>query len=632
MVNIPKFFKEDEPDSAKLLLPLLPLRDIVIFPHMVAPLFVGREKSVNALSDAMNKDKEVFLATQRKAGMDNPGESDISHVGTIGKVLQLLRLPDGTVKALVEGKTRARITRFVHNEDFFQVELAQIATPDLPQAEAEALNRSVQDGFEEYAKLNKNISKELLSNVAAITDPSQMADTVAAHFSFKIEDKQRLLETIDLSERMSLLLSLIKMEIEVFRMDQRIKSRVKEQMEKTQKNYYLNEQMRAIKKEMGTEDEAADEIKELEDKIKNKKMSKEGTEKVEAELKKLKMMTPMSAEATVVRNYIDWILSLPWYETTKVQDELDEAEKILDEDHYGLEKPKERILEYLAVQALVKKIRGPILCFVGPPGVGKTSLAKSIARSTGREYVRLSLGGIRDEAEIRGHRRTYIGALPGKIIQSLKKAGVNNPVFCLDEVDKMSMDFRGDPSAALLEVLDPEQNFSFNDHYLDLDYDLSDIMFITTANTLPDIPLPLQDRMEIIRLPGYTEIEKYNIAKGFLVPKQIKNNGLEGRGVTFSKNSILAIVRRYTREAGVRNLEREISSVCRKLAREALKEKDRNEFKVSEKSIPKYLGPYRFRTEQVEEKDQVGMVTGLAWTQVGGRASVYRNPDHARQR
>jgi len=618
MVNIPKFFKDDDADSAKLLLPLLPLRDIVIFPHMVAPLFVGREKSVNALSDAMNKDKEVFLATQRKAGVDNPGESDISHVGTIGKVLQLLRLPDGTVKALVEGKTRARINRFVHNEDFFQVELAQIVSPDLPQAEAEALNRSVQDGFEEYAKLNKNISKELLSNVAAITDPSQMADTVAAHFSFKIEDKQRLLETIDLAERMSLLLSLIKMEIEVFRMDQRIKSRVKEQMEKTQKNYYLNEQMRAIKKEMGTEDEAADEIKELEEKIKNKKMSKEATEKAEAELKKLKMMTPMSAEATVVRNYIDWILSLPWYETTKVQDELDEAEKILDEDHYGLEKPKDRILEYLAVQALVKKIRGPILCFVGPPGVGKTSLAKSIARATGREYVRLSLGGIRDEAEIRGHRRTYIGALPGKIIQSLKKAGVNNPVFCLDEVDKMSMDFRGDPSAALLEVLDPEQNFSFNDHYLDLDYDLSDIMFITTANTLPDIPLPLQDRMEIIRLPGYTEIEKYNIAKGFLVPKQIKNNGLEGRGVTFSKNSILAIVRRYTREAGVRNLEREISSVCRKLAREALKEKDRNEFKVTEKSIPKYLGPFRFRTEQVEEKDQVGMVTGLAWTQVGG--------------
>jgi ATP-dependent Lon protease len=617
MVNIPKFFKEED-DSSKLILPLLPLRDIVIFPHMVAPLFVGREKSVNALSDAMNKNKEVFLATQRKAGIDNPGESDISPVGTIGKVLQLLRLPDGTVKALVEGKSRARIDRFVHNDDFFQVALSKITVPDLPSAEAEALNRSIQDAFEEYASLNKNISKELLNNVAAITNPSQMADTVSAHFSFKIEDKQRLLETIDLSERMSLLLSLIKMEIEVFQMDQRIKSRVKEQMEKTQKNYYLNEQMRAIKKEMGTEEDAGDEIRELEEKIKNKKMSPEATEKVEHELKKLKMMTPMSAEATVVRNYIDWIISLPWFEQTQVGDDVDEAEKILDEDHYGLEKPKERILEYLAVQALVKKIRGPILCFVGPPGVGKTSLAKSIARATGREYVRLSLGGIRDEAEIRGHRRTYIGALPGKIIQSLKKAGVNNPVFCLDEVDKMSMDFRGDPSAALLEVLDPEQNFSFNDHYLDLDYDLSDILFITTANTLPDIPLPLQDRMEIIRLPGYTEYEKYNIAKGFLLPKQIKNNGLEGRDVTFSKNSILAIIRRYTREAGVRNLEREISSVCRKLAREVLKEKDKTEFKVSEKSIPKYLGPYRFRQEQVEEKDQVGMVTGLAWTQVGG--------------
>ena len=618
MVNIPKFFKDGEVPSSKLILPLLPLRDIVIFPHMVAPLFVGREKSVNALTDAMNKDKNVFLATQTKAGIDNPGENDISYIGTIGKVLQLLRLPDGTVKALVEGKARAKIVRFVSNEDFFQVELNKIPAPNLPRAEAEALMRSIQEVFEDYAKLNKNISKELLNNVAAISDPSQMADTVSSHFSFKIEDKQRLLETIDLSERMSLLLSLIKMEIEVFRMDQRIKTRVKEQMEKTQKNYYLNEQMRAIKKEMGAEDDGSDEVKELEEKIKNKKMSKEATEKVEAEIKKLKLMTPMSAEATVVRNYIDWIISLPWYQTTEVQEDLDAAEKILEEDHYGLEKPKERILEYLAVQALVKKIRGPILCFVGPPGVGKTSLAKSIARATGREYVRLSLGGVRDEAEIRGHRRTYIGALPGKILQSLKKVGFNNPVFCLDEVDKMSMDFRGDPSAALLEVLDPEQNFAFNDHYLDLDYDLSDILFITTANTLPDIPLPLQDRMEIIRLPGYTEYEKYHIAEGFLVPKQIKNNGLEGRDVVFSRNAILTIIRRYTREAGVRNLEREIASICRKLAKEAVKDKSKTEFRVNEKSIAKYLGPYRFRQEQVEETDQIGMVTGLAWTPVGG--------------
>jgi ATP-dependent Lon protease len=550
--------------------------------------------------------------------VDNPGEKDINQIGTIGKVLQLLRLPDGTVKALVEGQARARIERFSVENDFFQVEVEKIREPRIAEAEATALIRSVIKEFEEYANVNKSISKELVTNAAVIADPSQLADTVASHFSFKIEDKQKLLETLSPAERLALLLSLIKMEIEVFRMDQRIKNRVKDQMEQTQKNYYLNEQMRAIKKEMGADDDPGDEIRELEEKIKNKKMSKEATEKVEAELKKLKMMTPMSAEATVVRNYIDWIISLPWCEKSEVADDLDEAEKILDEDHYGLEKPKERILEYLAVQALVRKIRGPILCFVGPPGVGKTSLAKSIARATGRKYVRLSLGGVRDEAEIRGHRRTYIGALPGKILQSLKKAGVNNPVFCLDEVDKMSMDFRGDPSAALLEVLDPEQNFSFNDHYLDMDYDLSDILFITTANTLPDIPLPLQDRMEIIRLPGYTEYEKYHIAEGFLVPKQIQFNGLEGKNVNFSKNSILAIIRRYTREAGVRNLEREIASICRKLAKEAVKHKDKTEFNVSEKSVSKYLGPYRFRQEQVEEKDQIGMVTGLAWTQVGG--------------
>ena len=441
---------------------------------------------------------------------------------------------------------------------------------------------------------------------------------MAAHFSFKIEDKQHLLETFSPGKRLSILLGLIKMEIDIFNMDKRIKSRVKEQMEKTQKSYYLNEQMRAIKKEMGAEEGPGNELKELEKQIKRKRMSKEAAAKARQELKKLKMMTPMSAEATVVRNYIEWMISLPWFDRSRVRNNLDEAEKILNEDHYGLEKPKERILEYLAVQALVKKVRGPILCFVGPPGVGKTSLAKSVARATGRKFIRLSLGGVRDEAEIRGHRRTYIGAMPGKIIQSLKKVGVNNPVFCLDEVDKMSMDFRGDPSAALLEVLDPEQNFSFNDHYLDVDYDLTDILFITTANTLPDIPLPLQDRMEIIRLPGYTEFEKYHIAKDFLITKQIRMNGLEGKNIGFSKNSIYSIIRFYTREAGVRNLEREIASICRKISRKVVKNKDKNTFNITEKSLQKYLGPHRFRHGQVEEKDQIGIVTGLAWTQVGG--------------
>jgi ATP-dependent Lon protease len=622
MVNIPKFFKEGEPSPNRLVLPLLPLRDIVVFPFMVAPLFVGRTKSVNALTEAMNRDKVVFLATQKKAGIDSPGEQDISEMGTIGKVLQLLRLPDGTVKALVEGKGRARVVRFLPEEEFFRVELERQVEKELSAAESTALMRSIIETFEEYAGLNRSISKELVTNVTSIADPSQMADTVASHFSFKLEDKQRLLDTVDLAERLPLLLSLIKMEIEVFRMDQRIKTRIKDQMEKTQKQYYLNEQMRAIKKEMGAEDDLSDEIREIEEKLKSKNMPKEAIEKVEHELKKLKLMTPMSAEATVVRNYIDWILSLPWYEQTEVADDLPLAERILEEDHYGLEKPKERILEYLAVQALVKKMRGPILCFVGPPGVGKTSLAKSIARATGRKYVRLSLGGVRDEAEIRGHRRTYIGAMPGKIIQSLKKVGASNPVFCLDEVDKMSMDFRGDPSAALLEVLDPEQNFAFNDHYLDLDYDLSDILFITTANTLPDIPLPLQDRMEIIRLPGYTEVEKYHIAEQFLVPKQIQANGLAGKKVEFSRNAVLTLIRRYTREAGVRNLEREIASICRKLAREAVTRPEKNEFAVGEKSVPKYLGPFRFRQEQVEEQDQVGMVTGLAWTQVGGELLI----------
>jgi ATP-dependent Lon protease len=519
---------------------------------------------------------------------------------------------------LIEGKQRARILRYLTNAEFFKVELAPL--PDRPgdSVEVEALMRAVIDDFGEYAGINKSISKELLAKVTAITDPSKLADSVASHFSFKLENKQKLLETTDLNKRLALLVKLIKLEIEVFQMDQRIKGRVKEQMEKTQKNYYLNEQMRAIKKEMGAEDEMADELKDLEKKIKRKRMSKEAAGKVRQEFKKLKLMTPMSAEATVVRNYIDWIISLPWFKRTRILHDLFEAEKILNEDHYGLEKPKERILEYLAVQTLVKKLRGPILCLVGPPGVGKTSLAKSVARATGRKFARLSLGGVRDEAEIRGHRRTYIGAMPGKIIQSLKKTGVNNPVFCLDEVDKMSMDFRGDPSSALLEVLDPEQNYSFNDHYLDLDYDLSEILFITTANTLPDIPLPLQDRMEIIRLPGYTEIEKYNIAKEFLVPKQIKANGLNDEHISFSKAALYTIIQRYTREAGVRNLEREISSICRKTAREVVNRKDDKKHVISTNTVTKMLGPPPFKISQIEEKDQVGLVTGLAWTQVGG--------------
>jgi len=618
MVNMPKIFTSEDSVSGGHLLPLLPLRDIVIFPYMVAPLFVGREKSVNALATAMGSDKRVFLSTQVKADIDSPSEKDISAVGVIGNVMQLLRLPDGTVKALVEGKQRARITRFLKNEEFFQVVVEELSEPDESRTEIMALERALLENFEEYAKHNKGISKELTSSVSAISDPSQLADTMAAHFSFKIEDKQRLLNTLSLVERLSLMLTLTKMETEVFRMDQRIKSRVKTQMEKTQKNYYLNEQMRAIRKEMGTEDDPGNELKDLEKRIKRTRMSKESTGKVWQEFRKLKMMTPMSAEATVVRNYIDWLIGLPWFKRSKVNNDIDRAEVILNEDHYGLGKPKERILEYLAVQSLMKKIRGPILCFVGPPGVGKTSLAKSVARATGRKFVRLSLGGVRDEAEIRGHRRTYIGAMPGKIIQSLKKVGVNNPVFCLDEVDKMSMDFRGDPSSALLEVLDPEQNFAFNDHYLDVDYDLTDILFITTANTLPDIPLPLQDRMEIIRLPGYTEYEKYHIGNDFLVKKQIKLNGLKGKKIQFAKNALSTIIQRYTREAGVRNLEREIASICRKVAREILKKKTDKPYRITGKTVQKLLGPPPFKHSQIEEKNQIGLVNGLAWTQVGG--------------
>ncbi len=601
-----------------VMLPLLPLRDVVIFPHMVVPLFVGRTKSVNALSNAMNMDKRVFLATQRSAAVDSPVEKDLYNMGTIGTVLQLLRLPDGTVKALVEGKGRGRITRFVTEENHYSVEIEPVADPEVSIVESEAMVRTVVEAFEQYAKINKNISKDVIGNVSSLKDVSQLSDTVAAHFNFKIQDKQQLLETISPVERMTQLFRLMQTEIEIYKMEQRIKGRVKKQMEKTQRDYYLNEQIRAMQKEMGGKDDHKGELDELESRMKRKRMPKEPGTKVRQEFKKLKLMAPMSAEGTVVRNYIEWLISLPWFERSKLRMDIDTAEAILEEDHYGLEKPKERILEYLAVQKLVKKIRGPILCLVGPPGVGKTSLAKSVARATGRQYTRLSLGGVRDEAEIRGHRRTYIGALPGKIIQSLKKAKVKNPVFCLDEVDKMSMDFRGDPSAALLEVLDPEQNFAFNDHYLDVDYDLSEILFITTANSLHGIPLPLQDRMEIIRLSGYTEYEKLKIAVGFLVPKQTEMNGLSGEKTKLTNNALMAIIRRYTREAGVRNLEREIASICRKVARKITKENVEKSVKVTGQSIAKYLGVPRFRYGQVEEKDEIGLATGMAWTQVGG--------------
>ncbi len=598
--------------------PILPLRDVVVFPNMVVPLFVGREKSIKALEYSMSHDKEVFLSAQRDAQVDNPGEKDIYFFGTLGTVLQLLRLPDGTVKALIEGKQRARVENFLDYQEFYMVEVQKILEQYEITPKTRALMRTVTESFDEYGKLNKKIGKDLVSTVSAIEDPSRLSDTIAAHLVLKISDKQELLESVDVDTRLEKLFQKLTSEINILALEGRLKKRVKKQMEKTQKDYYLNEQMRAIQKEMGAKDDFKAELEQLEKKIKKKRLSKEANARIWQEFNKLKMMSPMSAEATVVRNYIDWIISLPWYEQTRDKMDIEEAETILEEDHYGLKKPKERILEYLAVQTLTKKIKGPILCLVGPPGVGKTSLAKSVARATGRNFVRLSLGGVRDEAEIRGHRRTYIGALPGKIIQYLKKAKSSNPVFCLDEVDKMSTDFRGDPSAALLEVLDPEQNFAFNDHYLDLDYDLSKVLFITTANTLYNIPLPLQDRMEIIRLPGYTELEKLNIAKQFLVKKQIEQNGLNPENIRFSDKAILAIIRNYTREAGVRNLEREISSICRKVAKEVVRKGKGTKVNVSASSIHKYLGVLKFRFGRTEEKDHIGVTTGLAWTDVGG--------------
>jgi len=614
------FNKTKDLNSEELIVPLLPLRDVVVFPHMIVPLFVGREKSINALESAMKYEKNIFLAAQKSAENDNPDEDDIYHVGTVGTIIQLLRLPDGTVKALVEGRKRGVIQHFMTNENFFLVNVEELEdeADDREKVKMEALMRNIVDVFEKYSKLSKKVPAEIIGNLSSTTDPSQLADIAASHLQVKLSEKQKILETMNVLERLEKIYGLMMSEVEILEVEGRIKKRVKKQMEKTQKDYYLNEQMRAIQKEMGEDDSFRAEIKELEKKLKDKKMSKEAHEKVEHEIKKLKMMAPMSAEATVVRNYIDWLISLPWSKKTQNKYSLAESEVILEEDHYGLKKVKERILEYLAVQHLVEKKKGSILCLVGPPGVGKTSVAKSIARSTNRNFVRLSLGGLRDEAEIRGHRRTYIGALPGKIIQLLKKAGSNNPVFCLDEIDKLSSDFRGDPASALLEVLDPEQNFAFNDNYLEVDYDVSEVMFITTANVLQTIPPALQDRMEVIRLAGYTEPEKLSIAKKYLVPKELEANGLTDRSITFTDGALLTIARHYTREAGVRNLQREIASVCRKVARDIVTHGQKKSIKVSVKAVEKYLGVKKYRHGEAETEARIGLTIGLAWTEVGG--------------
>ena len=595
--------------------PVLPLRDIVVFPHMIVPLFVGREKSIKALEEVMRSDTFILLATQKNASDDDPATDSIFGVGTLASVLQLLKLPDGTVKVLVEGAARAQVKRYTDREDYFEAEAEVIADSSGDQVEAEALARSVVNEFEGYVKLNKKVSPEVVGVVQQIEDYAKLADTVASHLAVKIPDKQLILETPVVTERLEKVLGLMESEISVLQVEKRIRTRVKRQMEKTQREYYLNEQMKAIQKELGDED-GKDELAELEEKIKRTKLSKEAREKAQHEVKKLRQMSPMSAEATVVRNYLDWLLSIPWNKKSKIKKDLTLAEQILDADHFGLEKVKERIVEYLAVQQRANKLTGPILCLVGPPGVGKTSLGKSIAKATGREFVRVSLGGVRDEAEIRGHRRTYIGSMPGKIIQSMRKAKTSNPLFLLDEVDKMGADFRGDPSSALLEVLDPEQNHAFNDHYLEVDYDLSNVMFITTANTL-NIPPPLMDRMEIIRIAGYTEDEKVEIARKHLIPHAIVKHGLDPKEWSIDDEALLTIIRRYTREAGVRNLERELSTLIRKAVKELIISK-KESVAVTDKVMPDYLGVPRFRYGEVEDVDQVGVVTGLAWTDVGG--------------
>jgi len=601
------------------LYPLMPLRDLVIFPYMVAPLVVGRKKSIAALEDAMEKKTDILLVTQKKSSVDNPESEDLYEYGTLATVMQLLRLPDGTIKALVEGKTPAKLISYVPHDDFLQAEVEERQDDTEATPAVVAYERELRKFFEKYALGNKRIAKEVLVSIKSIENPLKLLNVICSHIPLKSEEKQQVLEIESLAERIEKILEILNREIALGEIEKSINAKVKMRMGKTQRDYYLGEKVREIQTEIGQNEEGLDEMGELEETIKNKKMPVLAKEKALKEFKKLKNMPPMSAETTVVRNYIDCIVSLPWDQKQKSEIDINQAEVILDEDHYGLEKPKERIIEYLAVQAQVKKIKGPILCLVGPPGVGKTSICKSIARAMGRKFARLSLGGVRDEAEIRGHRRTYIGAMPGKIIQSMQKVGVANPVFCLDEVDKMSMDFRGDPSSALLEVLDPEQNVAFNDHYLDIDYDLSEIFFITTANSLHGVPAPLQDRMEVIQISGYTEEEKLKIADGFLIPKQLKENGFKDDDIQMTDGAILEVIRRYTREAGVRNLERIVASLCRKIARERLKNNQKDKkFRIGMQSIVKYLGTPRFRYGLAEENDEIGLTTGLAWTEVGG--------------
>lgn len=611
--NTPEVIEEHS-----IILPVLPLRDVVVYPHMVIPLFVGREKSVHALEKAMTEDKQILLVAQKNAAEDDPKIKDIHRIGTISSILQLLKLPDGTIKVLVEGGQRARISEFIDEDDLFLAKTIALTSQSTDEREIEVLSRSITSRFDQYIKLNKKVPPEILSSLATIDEPSRLADTIAAHMAIKIEEKQKILEIINIRDRLEYLFTLIESEIDLLQVEKRIRKRVKGQMEKSQREYYLNEQMKAIQKELGEMEDMPNEIEELTKKIDKAGMPKEAKTKAVSELNKLKMMSPMSAEATVVRNYIDVMIAVPWKKRTKVSRDIANAEAILEADHYGLEKVKERILEYLAVQQRVKKLKGPVLCLVGPPGVGKTSLGQSIARATNRKFVRMSLGGVRDEAEIRGHRRTYIGSMPGKIIQNLSKIETRNPLFLLDEVDKMAMDFRGDPSSALLEVLDPEQNHTFNDHYLEVDYDLSEVMFVATANTL-NIPPPLLDRMEVIRLSGYTEDEKLNIAMRYLVPKQIRNNGLREKEIKIEESAILNMIQYYTREAGVRNLEREIAKICRKVVKEILLNTKKAEAVIiTPENVNKYLGVQRFRYGLAEEQDRIGQVTGLAWTEVGG--------------